>query len=179
MIDLDDQATLRAAIEHFYFAYREFTAGADRVLEQRGLSRVHHRLLYFIGRRPDSSMKDLLAVLAISKQALHAPLRQLIEMGLVVSGGDESDGRVRRLRLSGEGVRLEARLSATQTALLAEAFARAGATGAAGWFAVMEAVAGAASGPAVPGKTASLSAATRSASRVGRPRGKARPRRAD
>lgn len=142
MIDLKDEATLRAAIERFYFAYREFTAGADRVLAQRGLSRVHHRILYFVGRQPDSSVKDLLATLAITKQALHAPLRQLIEMGLVLSGGDEADGRVRRLRLSGAGRRLEAKLTATQTALLAAAFAQAGEAGAAGWFAVMEAVAG-------------------------------------
>ncbi len=87
-------------------------------------------------------MKDLLATLAITKQALHVPLRQLIEMGLVLSGSDEADGRVRRLRLSKEGLRLEAKLTATQTALLAQAFTRAGSAGAAGWFAVMEAVAG-------------------------------------
>lgn len=142
MLDLRDEATLRAAIEDFYFAYRAFTAGADRVLANRGLSRVHHRILYFVGRQPDSSVKDLLATLAITKQALHAPLRQLIEMGLVLSGGDEADGRVRRLRLSAEGRRLEAKLTATQTALLAAAFDDAGATGTAGWFAVMKAVAG-------------------------------------
>lgn len=179
MIDLKSEASLRAAIERFYFAYREFTAGADRLLEQRGLSRVHHRILYFIGRQPDLSMKDLLGVLAITKQALHAPLRQLIEMGLIVAGGDEADGRVRRLRLSGEGVRLEARLTATQTALLATAFGQAGAAGAAGWFAVMEAVAG--SAPATDASSArpALSAATRSASRAVRRPGKALPRRAD
>lgn len=170
MIDLKDEATLRVAIERFYFAYREFTAGADRVLEQRGLSRVHHRILYFVGRQPELSVKDLLAVLAISKQALHAPLRQLVEMGLVLSGADDHDGRVRRLRLSGEGLRLEAKLAATQTALLADAFARAGAAGTAGWFAVMDSVAGG---------SASLSAGTRSASRVAPRPGKARPRRAD
>lgn len=142
MIDLKDEATLRVAIERFYFAYRSFTAGADRVLEQRGLSRVHHRILYFVGRQPGLSVKDLLTVLAISKQALHAPLRQLVEMGLVLSGADDADGRVRRLRLSGEGVRLEAKLAATQTALLVDAFARAGAAGTAGWFAVMGALGG-------------------------------------
>ncbi len=141
MIDLKDEATLRNAIERFYFAYREFTAGADRLLESRGLSRVHHRILYFVGRQPGVAVKDLVTTLAITKQALHAPLRQLIGMGLVLSGGDEADGRVRRLSLSREGARLEAKLSATQTALLAQAFAGAGAAGAAGWFAVMEAVA--------------------------------------
>ncbi len=140
MIDLKEEATLRAAIERFYFAYRAFTAGADRVLASRGLSRVHHRILYFVGRQPGSPVKDLLATLAITKQALNAPLRQLIAKGLVLSGGDDADGRVRRLRLSEEGVRLEAKLTATQTALLAGAFEAAREQGAAGWFAVMEAV---------------------------------------
>ena len=175
MIDLKDEKMLRAAIEHFYFAYRAFTAGADRVLEQRGLSRVHHRILYFVGRQPDLSMKDLLGVLAITKQALHAPLRQLIEMGLVVSGGDSADGRVRRLRLSGEGVRLEGRLSATQTALVGAAFAQAGEAGTAGWFAVMQEMAGRGSGE----DASSLSAATRSAVPAAQRRGKVQPRRAD
>lgn len=172
MIDLEDEASLRRAIEWFYFAYREFTAGADRLLEHRGLSRVHHRILYFVGREPDLSVKDLIATLAITKQALHAPLRQLIEMGLVLSGGDEADGRVRRLRLSGEGVRLEAKLTATQTARLATAFRAAGQAGAEGWFAVMSSIAhGAAAPPAV-------NATKRSASRAPRRQGTVPPRRA-
>ncbi len=141
MLDLNDDARLRAAIEIFYFAYREFTAGPDRILAQRGLNRVHHRILYFVGRQPELSVKTLLQVLAITKQALNAPLRQLIEMGLVLSAADSADGRVKRLRLSGEGVRLEARLTATQMALLGHAFERAG-TGSAGqWLSVMKAVA--------------------------------------
>ncbi len=121
MIDLNDDARLRAAVETFYFAYREFTAGPDRILAQRGLSRVHHRILYFVGRQPELSVKTLLQVLAITKQALNAPLRQLNEMGLVLSAADSADGRVKRLRLSVEGVRLEARLTATQMALLGQA----------------------------------------------------------
>jgi len=139
--DLNDDARLRAAIETFYFAYREFTAGPDRILAQRGLSRVHHRILYFVGRQPGLAVKTLLRLLAITKQALHAPLRQLIEMGLVLSTADNADGRVRSLRLSGEGLRLEARLTATQMALLGRAFERAGAGSGERWMAVMEAVA--------------------------------------
>jgi len=141
MLDLTGDARLRAAIETFYFAYREFTAGPDRILAQRGLSRVHHRILYFVGRQPGLSVKTLLQVLAITKQALNAPLRQLIEMGLVLSAADSADGRVKRLRLSGEGVRLEARLTATQVALLGQAFERAGDGSGEQWLTVMKAVA--------------------------------------
>ena len=53
MVDQKREAQLRDAIEHFYFAYRAFTAKPDRILEQRGLGRVHHRILYFVGRKDD------------------------------------------------------------------------------------------------------------------------------
>ena len=69
---------LRLAIEQFYFGYRAFTAPPDRILDQRGLGRVHHRILYFVGRNPQISVNTLLGLLSVSKQALNAPLRQLI-----------------------------------------------------------------------------------------------------
>ncbi|RXL39562.1 MarR family transcriptional regulator, partial [Citrobacter sp. AAK_AS5] len=61
MIDLKRQAELREAIELLYFSYREFTAGPDRILAERGLSRVHHRILYFVGRSPGIPINALLA----------------------------------------------------------------------------------------------------------------------
>jgi DNA-binding MarR family transcriptional regulator len=142
MVDLKSEELLRSAIELMYFAYRAFTAGPDRVLAQRGLGRVHHRILYFVGRNPELSVKSLLDRLAVTKQALHQPLQQLIEMGLITNASDEKDGRVRRLRLSTEGTRLEAKLSAVQMKQLSEAFAKSGATAARGWFSVMREVAG-------------------------------------
>ncbi len=138
MVDLNDEARLRAAIELFYFAYREFTAGPDRILAQRGLSRVHHRILYFVGRHQGVSVKRLIEILAVSKQALNAPLRQLLSMGLVEAEGDPADARVKRLVLSAQGAQLESRLTATQMKILSSAMSEAGATGERGWFAVME-----------------------------------------
>ena len=111
MVDLDDPALsgdLHAAIEQFYFAYRGFTDRPDRILERRGLGRVHHRILYFIGRRPDVSVRGLLDLLAVSKQALNAPLRQLMEMGLVGVEVSPDDRRVKRLSLTEAGRKLEA-----------------------------------------------------------------------
>jgi len=142
MVDLKSEESLRSAIELMYFAYREFTAGPDRVLAQRGLGRVHHRILYFVGRNPDLSVKALLDRLAVTKQALHQPLQQLLGMGLITNASDEKDGRVRRLCLTVEGVRLEAKLSAVQTKQLSEAFTKSGAAPARGWFSVMRGIAG-------------------------------------
>jgi DNA-binding MarR family transcriptional regulator len=140
MVDLDDPALsgdLHAAIEQFYFAYRGFTDRPDRILEKRGLGRVHHRILYFIGRRPDVSVRGLLDLLAVSKQALNAPLRQLIEMGLVGAEAGALDRRVKNLRLTPSGRKLEAELTEAQTRHLRAAFERAGAEAQRGWTAVM------------------------------------------
>ncbi|HVN02225.1 MAG TPA: MarR family transcriptional regulator [Caulobacteraceae bacterium] len=147
MVDLNRQSELRGAIELLYFGYRGFTARPDRILERRGLGRVHHRILYFIGRQPGLSVKALLDVLAISKQALSAPLRQLMEMGLLGAEPDPDDRRVKRLRLTAEGARLEAELTEAQTRHLAAAFERAGPADERGWRAVMEAMAEAADHP--------------------------------
>ena len=133
MIDLNRQGELHDAMEALYFAYRGFTDRPDRILERRGLGRVHHRILYFIGRRPDVSVQGLLDLLAVSKQALNAPLRQLMEMKLVAATPGADDRRVRRLSLTDEGWRLEAELTGSQMGYLQAAFERAGAAAERGW----------------------------------------------
>jgi DNA-binding MarR family transcriptional regulator len=137
MIDIKRQAELRQAIEQFYFAYRGFTEIADRILAQRGLGRVHHRVLYFIGRKPQLAVKDLLLTLGVSKQALNAPLRQLVEMGLVAVTVAPHDRRIKQLALTLSGEKLEGRLTALQMQHLEDAFVAAGPTAEAGWRAVM------------------------------------------
>ena len=128
---------LRLAIEQFYFAYRAFTNPPDRILDQRGLGRVHHRILYFVGRNPQISVNELLALLDVSKQALNAPLRQLIEMNLIAMDTAEHDRRVRQLSLTANGSKLEAQLTGTQMKQLQAAFEKAGSDAEAGWHQVM------------------------------------------
>jgi DNA-binding MarR family transcriptional regulator len=132
---------LREAIELFYFGYRAFTEGPDRILAQRGLGRVHHRILYFVGRNPDIHVGGLLTILAVSKQALHAPLRQLIEMGLIEDRAASTDKRQKQLRLTHGGEQLEARLSETQMQWLDAHLSAAGPQAEKRWFAVMQALA--------------------------------------
>ena len=114
MIDSDREQELREVIELFFFSYRAFTRGPDEILAKRGLGRVHHRILYFVGRQPNLSVNDLLQVLQITKQALNTPLRQLLSMELVRNDQSKADRRVRELRLTPAGIRLEARLTGTQ-----------------------------------------------------------------
>jgi hypothetical protein len=61
-------------------------------------------------------------------------------MGLVESGSNPHETQVRQLSLSAAGARLEARLTATQAARNAAAFAAAGPDATAGWLAVMRCV---------------------------------------
>ncbi len=138
MVDLTRDAELHEAIELLYFAYRAFTERPDRILERRGLGRVHHRILYFIGRRRDLSVSGLLEVLAVSKQALNGPLRQLMEMGLVAAVPDEQDRRVKKLRLTGQGARLETELTGVQMRRLGAVFAAAGTREEQGWRRIMK-----------------------------------------
>lgn len=117
---------LREAIELMFFSYRAFTSGPDQILSKRGLNRIHHRILYFVGRQPGLAVNELLSVLKISKQALHMPLRQLVSMNLINSDKSNHDGRVKELRLTAAGKRLEERLTGTQILQLESVFSEAG-----------------------------------------------------
>jgi len=140
MIDQKNAAERQLSIELFYFAYRAFTAQPDRILEQRGLGRVHHRILYFVGRYPAITVKALLEVLGVSKQALNAPLRQLIDMKLVAVCVAEHDRRLKQLSLTQSGKQLETQLTGTQMKHLAAVFADLGSDVQIAWQSVMRAI---------------------------------------
>lgn len=107
MPDLKNHAVQQQAMmEAFFFAYQAFTTKPDEMLARRGLGRVHHRVLFFIARYPGLSVKELLALLGVTKQALNIPLRQLLEMNLIGSATADDDKR-KRLGLTAEGVRLK------------------------------------------------------------------------
>lgn len=127
-------------MEAFFFGYQAFTAKPDEMLARRGLSRVHHRILFFIAKYPGLSMKELLGYLGVSKQALNTPLRQLQEMHLVESVAAEDDKRKRLLVFTHEGARLESALRREQAKLLRRAFAEAGEAAVNGWLAVNQAL---------------------------------------
>ena len=141
-IDPLREAELNQALELMHFAYRAFTAGPDRILEGRGLQRVHHRILYFVGRNPGISVNGLLAILLVTKQALNAPLRQLLEMRLVESRTSTLDRRVRELRLTADGARLESSLSGSQRRRMERIFQSLGPQAERLWRSAMSRIAG-------------------------------------
>lgn len=141
MPDLKNSAVQRQIMETFFHGYQAFTAKPDEMLARRGLSRVHHRILFFIASYPCLSVKELLGYLGVSKQALSMPLKQLIEMHLVESKTAEDDRRKRTLRFTAEGAKLEQALRREQARLLARAFDQAGEEAVTGWLAVNQALA--------------------------------------
>lgn len=134
----DDQ--LRQAIELMFFAYRGFTADPDRLLEDRGYGRAHHRALHFINRRPGLTVNDLLAVLGVTKQSLNRVLGRLVDDGLVESRVGTRDRRQRNLRLTEAGLALEQELSAAQRKRMRAAFSSAGPEAVQGFRRVLEAM---------------------------------------
>lgn len=120
------EAELNRALEALHFAFRTVIAHPDAILAEHGLSRVHHRVLYFVGRRPGLAVNELLAVLGVTKQALNAPLRELSERGLVSAHVDELDRRIKRLSLTARGKKLEHGISGDQRRRFARVFRRVG-----------------------------------------------------
>ncbi len=138
MVDPNNQEMLNEALELFHFAFRAFTTGPDAILAEQGFQRVHHRILYFVGRNPAISVNALLRILGVSKQALNGPLRTLKELALINALPDESDKRIKRLTLSPLGCKLENRLSQSQRELMTAVFTEAGTDAEQHWRAVMD-----------------------------------------
>jgi DNA-binding MarR family transcriptional regulator len=104
---------IRKIIELVFFSYRDFTAGPDQILEKLNFGRAHHRVIYFVGKKDQITIKELLGVLKITKQSLSRVLNHLVKEGfIVVSTG--IDKRTKNLSLTSSGLKLEKELSTIQ-----------------------------------------------------------------
>ncbi len=132
------EGELNLALQSLFYAFRAVIARPDALLAEQGLSRVHHRILFFVGRAPGLSVNDLLGILNVTKQSLNEPLRRLTELGFIQAEADERDRRVKRLSLTEAGQALEATLSGDQRQRFARVFAELGGEDEAAWRRVME-----------------------------------------
>jgi DNA-binding MarR family transcriptional regulator len=128
---------LRQGIELLYYAYRDFTAEPDAMLARYGFGRAHHRVIYFVGRHPQMSVSDLLAILRITKQSLSRVLGQLVRQGFIQQKPGSRDRRQRLLELTDKGVELERQLSENQRQRIAKAYREAGGAAVEGFRKVM------------------------------------------
>ena len=132
------EAELRRGMELLYFGHSHLTRSVDQGLGQQGLGRAHHRALYFIARRPDMTVSELLSLLAITKQSLGRVLGELTERGLVETRPGTRDRRQRLLRLTEHGARMESELFEAVRQRISAAYARAGQNAVSGFWAVLE-----------------------------------------
>lgn len=131
-LDPDDEA-----LELMYFGWRGMTRRADEYLATIGLSRVHHRILYSIIRGNGLTVSDLIALLSISKQALHRPLKQLLDQKYVTMERDPARHRFKILSLTPAGRKVEQRASDLERQVMRRAFGKAGNEGRGAWLAIM------------------------------------------
>src|SRR5512135_2568950 len=108
------EEAVKQGIELLFFAYRDFTAEPDAILAQYGFGRAHHRVVHFVGRRPQMTVGELLDILRITKQSLNRVLGQLVRRGFVVQHRGTQDRRQRLLELTESGRELERHLSEVQ-----------------------------------------------------------------
>lgn len=128
---------LRRGIELLYFAYRDFTRDPDAILAQSGFGRAHHRVLYFVGRNPGTTVSGLLSLLRITKQSLSRVLGQLVDEDYIIQKTGSEDRRQRLLYLTDKGVAFEKQLFDTQRNRVADAYKRAGPEAVAGFWEVL------------------------------------------
>lgn len=128
---------LRLGIELLFYAYRDFTAEPDQMLEKLGFGRAHHRVVYFVGRYPGITVGELLGILRITKQSLSRVLSELLRKDYVAAQPGTTDRRQRRLSLTTSGIALERQLTENQRSRVAAAYRAAGATAVDGFKRVM------------------------------------------
>jgi DNA-binding MarR family transcriptional regulator len=129
---------LNQALEALFYGFNAVVAHPDALLAEQGLSRVHHRILYFIGRNPGLSVNDLLGILKVSKQSLNSPMRQLTKLGHVQAITHAQDRRIKKLTLTESGQALEAALSGDQRIRFARVFEQLGVKDEQAWRRVMK-----------------------------------------
>jgi len=133
-------AAIRRGLELMIFAQSRFVRSADEKLAEMGLGRAHHRALYFIGRKPDIIVGELLALLGVTKQSLARVMRDLVDRDLVQMRNGDVDRRHRLLRLTAAGAALETALYEEQRDRMAAAYSEAGEQAIAGYWSVLEAL---------------------------------------
>lgn len=124
----------------FHVAFRQLIKLPDELLQARGLGRIHHRILFVIGRSGEISVGAIADKLAITRQALHGPMRQLRELQLISSAPSAENRTVQLVRLTKAGAALEFDVNELQRRHLSMAFAQSGKAGEEAWRKVMTTV---------------------------------------
>lgn len=137
------ESAIRGGMDLLFFANTRHLKRADEKLASLGLGRAHHRVLYFVARRPGMSVSSLLTVLDITKQSFSRVSKELIGKALMEQRPGDRDRRQRLLQLTAAGSELERALFDELHDNVARAYAASGADAVGGFWVVMQHLMGA------------------------------------
>lgn len=129
---------IRGGMDLMFFAHTRHLAHADAQLAGLGLGRAHHRVLYFLARKPDITVGDLLAILGVTKQSLGRVVKDLTQKRLLIARPGDEDRRQRLLSLTAEGRALEGELFDDLKQNMARAYSASGGAAVAGYWTVTQ-----------------------------------------
>ena len=108
-----EEKEIRKLIELLFFSYRDFNTGPNEILKKIKLGWSHHKIIFFVGKYKNITIKELLKILQITKQNLSRVLDQLVQKKYInITIG--ADKRTRNLSLTEKGIMLEKTLSNIQ-----------------------------------------------------------------
>jgi DNA-binding MarR family transcriptional regulator len=132
------EAEIRRGTELLFFAYSRLTRAVHEKIGESALGMAHFRALYWIGRHPDISVSELLAILSVTKQSLGRVLTELDERGIVETRVGDRDRRQRLLRLTAKGHALDMEIFHAGRDIMATAYTKAGQQAVTGFWTVLE-----------------------------------------
>jgi DNA-binding MarR family transcriptional regulator len=132
------EEAIRGGRDLLFFANTRHMKHADQTLAVLGLGRAHHRVLYFVARRPGINVSELLAILDISKQSFGRVCQHLVSRGLLEQRPNDRDRRQRLLRLTPEGAELETAIFDNLHDNVARAYTKSGGRAVAGFWKVLQ-----------------------------------------
>nr|WP_085809161.1 MarR family winged helix-turn-helix transcriptional regulator [Sphingomonas sp. TZW2008] len=129
---------IRGGMDLLFFANTRHLRRADEKLAELGMGRAHHRVLYFVQRKPGLPISGLLAILAITKQSLKRVTHDLIARGLIELRHSQVDRRQRLVHLTEAGSTLERQLFNELHGSMAQAYAASGGEAVKGFWIVLQ-----------------------------------------
>lgn len=125
---------IRGGMDLLFFINTRHLKRADEKLAKIGLGRAHHRVLYFVARKPGLSVAELLDILSVTKQSVGRVTKDLTRKGLLDTRIGDRDRRQRLMYLTAEGVALEREIFEDLRDNVARAYAESGATAVGGFW---------------------------------------------
>jgi DNA-binding MarR family transcriptional regulator len=129
---------IRGGMDLLFFVNTRHLKHADDTLAAVGLGRAHHRVLYFLARRPGLAVSALLAILGVTKQSFGRVANDLAAKGLIEQRPGENDRRQRLYQLTAAGIELEAEIFADLHANVSRAYTASGGEAVTGFWTVLQ-----------------------------------------